>query len=333
MPSVDVPIQTWPIACVAKIRFVGFAAKWINGPGGTRYMDDDVAQTCPSKHAVPDGQRYCGTCGAQVGLPAVPPVSEPSRGAAASRSLLLAGIGVVVATLIGVAYVAERVGADADTAIAEASESLPQSPPIEEPLQAQEQCERDTILILTAQLQDFAAGHHNVGGPGSAYVASEYGVASDEAAFASNLLHVVVRVYIEEGAEAAGASVVATAQEACADLYGTAIPSASPSGDMEASEQAVPSTPSPEPECTLGVSACQFDNGIDFENLRADIGREFAVEPTAVSCDLAPMPPSSAPVGETFYCATDETMYPTVAVTVLEDAPHYVVAPAPPLGD
>ena len=87
--------------------------------------------------------------------------------------------------------------------------------------------------------------------------------------------------------------------------------------------------PGEEVGCTAGASACAFDNGIDFNNLRAQISDElgtyFGAPIADVNCDVGAAPPNRVPVGETFPCTVTDGYGESsgVTVTVVGDPPFY----------
>lgn len=100
-------------------------------------------------------------------------------------------------------------------------------------------------------------------------------------------------------------------------------------GPDAAADTSVPQTRSDAPEgaCTAGVSACAFENGIDFTEVsRAVAGamrQDFRSD--AITCDLGQVAPNRAQVGAVLACGVQgqERISPTVAVKVTATGSHF----------
>ncbi len=126
--------------------------------------------------------------------------------------------------------------------------------------------------------------------------------------------------------------------DACADagVFGTApvardLEADAPTADAAAEEQEQEEqSPSGDTgACTAGVSACAFDNGIDFNDLRSEIASvlqesaEIVVED--VNCDVGQMPPNRVPIGGVIPCAVtlQDGRTSSVEVAVVSSSPYY----------
>lgn len=108
-------------------------------------------------------------------------------------------------------------------------------------------------------------------------------------------------------------------------------PSKAVATSPEIDDSESPSSGEGDEECTLGASACAYDNGIDFSALRADLstGLRYVADPRCMDNEEAPS--HRVLPGDTFECWLDgeASDSPVVQVRVLEEPPYYEVLPEP----
>lgn len=297
---------------------------------------DEVRQ-CNNGHVMPNDFRYCPECGS--------PISGPgSRSGGSTRRLLLGVLGAAMAlALVGAALMLAQSGDKGNEVVddASASSSSGASTPTTAALSLMQACEVEMGQALAALVGDIAAGYTSMSGPGATELGAEYGLASPFVLEAAKVLWKPMNAYYQGGAEAAAAEVPGAAKEACQVVVG-AEATAEPEGSSEevaledseaAADLAQPTAGEPDPDCTLGASACMFYNGIQGDALVDDIAADFSVRASDVNCDLSDVRYDNVAAGDTFYCSTDASGYPTVAVLVTETDPFYVVSAAPISGD
>jgi hypothetical protein len=287
-------------------------------------VPDPKPLVCTNGHGLVSQTAFCPTCGA----PAAGPVPKPhAKYPVASRYFVVLTATALVLIALGVVLVVSRSDDPGSNkppsrdAIGPQVTSTAQSPA--------QQCQSEMSVVLTKLVGDIAAGYGNFDGPGATEVAAEHGMASAFFQAAAQVTSEAYSAYLERGTQGAADAIPGIAARACSTLVKSEAPVAT---DEPLNGLPQPSQGAQVPGCTAGVSACTFQNGIDGNALLYDIAQQFSAS-AGVTCDLGDIIFSSVAVGDTFYCSTDSSGYPTVAVLVTDSEPFYSISAAPNSGD
>lgn len=269
----------------------------------------DGLRRCARGHGIPVGARFCAQCG----LPPAPASGDwakreglpPRAGNLRWVIPVLGGLTALLAVLAVAVLLMIRgpSGSDQDT-----TASLPP---------AQRQCQE----TVTRWVDAIAADQANFG-----QAAFELGTESREFKLITRALQAYVANAYRQGASQAAAEVYS--QVVVPGCEAIVTPAAGLPRTVQTATSTTTAAKATTTTACVGVSACAFDNGIDFNALnraiRSEVRRKGGGELDEVDCDSPNRtPPNHVPVGQQFRCTSMAGGPVGVSVVTVTSQPPY----------